>query len=1205
MKKSVKLIIILLLVFFVGVGSVSAISTDKTVEYRRTKTGKASAAGLIVTNGSSYKKNHSTSMYEITGDGKTFVSYCMDPHKDPANYYVLGRILGSDGSIGVQAYDMGVLEILKHAYTQINTSYSLQDIVTPESSPNRYEATLSGDNLYLAASIAIRAFTLGLYGWGGAGRWDSVAYYGVGSAHVNLGISWAAWGGDIAQTIIGVTCGDYSDCTKRFTNLRKSSYNWYKPSYVMSGYSLGNEAYDVIYAAQELFYHALSAAEEVYANQGIASSTVKGSVVSTEMDGSRTEDTVQEFHYVNIEISDFSEEAYVNNFNLTCTNCSSSGITFDYMEYYNEANEWVSLTPDVDISKVLTPGENGLRNGTVRIRVHFTKTVLDEEECENATYNITYDYFDPSIEYVGAILYAKNETDKQRMLIIEKSDGQANSDSISGTVGCANPVCETELSIPICSDEEDEAISEIHAPEDIKKCILDNVDDAGNSYNLVEDLGGVSSSNEYCQVFCKEDYFDVIDDGIQGGIKLNPQIGSGEVSDEENVNCGAYFQLTAHVEGKKDCYTSGVNTEDKEINKEKYLEDIIQAQRDMIEAYDDYLNYTQAKADTGTRDWNCGSTCSGSCGTKQEYATTVGGTTYTGYEVLNVNEETGEVTGHFVSGKTHYSASTGKSTCSTGSTSCPPCGDDGCSTCCVTTSSTCDPGSYSDLGLEGLIQDAIDRMGTAYERYIQIITDYNACTAGWAIEFPFEQKLSFYYNEYQGDDAYQPYFDLLSKSDLDEESLYYLEAQEDTLEEEYEIEICTGTTTGEYECEDTPFTYEEMNPSIQDYNYASEYGEVYTDRTFTICDANGCDSDTQPISDATFIRKTVKKAQSYITPSVFYQIESNGRVTVRQADYEGSIIRLNKITLEELTNSLPITTLATGGGEFRLMLEDLGEFYTPLSGSADNNGRLIDFGRVDGDNGENVIPGDNKDSSVAEAVGESGIEKFSGDYVCYYYSDCRPDDCPNCEFVCEDDDCHWEECPECNFDCVGCIINLDELQINFKPISTVTVESADRELGYNWNVNTTLAALSLLRDKAELTISEIESENETIYTKTGDDSALDFSIRLNGDIIEYLKEYNASVEDAGGYANDSLECYAYTDDNGKTYANMFCYSEVIDYLVDEYSDQITVDNRTPEGGRSDNNNSANSSGYWSLWEGWTESEKINGQYSVIGGPAWK
>ena len=68
MKKSVKLIIVLLLVFFVGIGSVSAISTDKTVEYRRTKTGKASAAGLIVTNGSSYKKNYSTSMYEVTGD---------------------------------------------------------------------------------------------------------------------------------------------------------------------------------------------------------------------------------------------------------------------------------------------------------------------------------------------------------------------------------------------------------------------------------------------------------------------------------------------------------------------------------------------------------------------------------------------------------------------------------------------------------------------------------------------------------------------------------------------------------------------------------------------------------------------------------------------------------------------------------------------------------------------------------------------------------------------------------------------------------------------------------------------------------------------------------------------------------------------------------------------------------------------------------
>ena len=1174
MKRSLKLLIVILLVFFVGIGSVSAISSDKTIEYKRTKTGKANAAGLVVTNGGSYKKNYSTSMYEVTGDGKTFISYCMDPHKDAATYYVLGRILGSDGSIGVQAYDMGVLEILKHAYTQINTSYSLQDIVTPESSPNAYQATLTGDNLYLAASIAIRAFTLGLYGWGGAGRWDSVAYYGVGSAHVNLGVSWSAWGGDIAKTIIGVTCDGYEDCKTRFTNLRKSSYNWYKTSYVLSGYSLGNEAYDVIYGAQELFYHALSAAEKVYANQGIASSAVKGEVVSTEMDGARTESSIQEFHFINMEISDFSEEAYVKNFNLTCTDCANSGITYDYMEYYNEANEWVSLTPDVDISKVLKADEKGLRNGTVRIRVHFTKTVLDEDDCKNASYNITYDYFDPTIEYVGAILYAKNETDKQRMLIIEKSDGQADNDNIPGTVGCANPVCETEISIPICSDEEDEAISEIHAPEDIKKCILDNVDDAGNNYNLVEDLGGVSSDNEYCQIFCKEDYFDVIDDGTPGGIKLNPQIGSGEVSDEENVNCGAYFQLTAHVEGKKDCYTSG-STDDKSINREKFIEDIVAAQEMMIEGYHLVMKADAADADGWQQYRSCTGYCGGCTGEEGWYKSG----SFTGIQPGTATEEGYvPIEDRGDSYNIGYSPSCWESCCS-GS-----CGKD----CTCSPSGNCSDGStqsYVNRQISSIRSQGEQMISRGYQDYIEAITNFNACTAGWSIEFPFEQKLSYYYSEYQGDEENQPYFDLLQKSDLEDEELYYLHAQEETLEEEYEIEICLETTTSEYECEGDSFKSEEMNPSIQDYNYAPEY-DVYTDRTFTICDESGCDDDTQPISDATFIRKTVKKAQDYITPSVFYQIEANGRVVVKQSDYEGSIVKFDKTTLEELTNSLPITTLATGGGEFRLMLEDLG-------------------GRVEGSYGENVIPGDNKESSVAIAVGESGIEKFSGDYVCYYYSDCRPDDCPNCEFICEEGECRWEECPECNFDCVGCIINLDELQLNFKPISTVTVESADRDLGYNWNVNTTLAALSLLRDKAELTINEIEAENETIYTKTGNDSALDFSIRLNGDIIEYLKDYNVTVEHAGGYANDSLDCYAYTDESGKTFANMFCYSEVIDYLVDEYSDQITVKNRTPEGNRSDSNNSANSSGYWSLWEDWTESEKINGKYTVIGGPAWK
>ena len=1163
MKKVLK-VLLLVVVFLFSVNNVSALSTDKTIVYTRTRDHYVQVQNLY-TGDYIFK----TSMYELSGNGETYMAYCMDPHKAASDKYTLDRILGdSSNSVGVQAFDMGILNILKHAYTQINSSYSLQSTVTPESTPNKYNATVTGDNLYASSSIAIRAFILGLYGWGGAGIDKNYYMKSQASAHVNLGINWASWYGDAPQTIMGVTCSGQADCQQRYLNLRKSSYSWFLPSVQMHGWTYGTSSYDVIYAAQELFYHGIDAAMEVYANGGTNTSSIKGEIISTVQDGKRTDTEIQEYIYANFELNGFTEDAYIKNFNFTCANCSASGVTFDGMEYYNAENEWVSLTPDVDLSKVLEPNAEGIRSGTVRIRIHITKAVLeDEENCVPANYEITYDYFDPNLEYIGALLKDKNKTDKQRMLIIDKADGQQNSGSLNGSIGCANAVCDTELSVPICSDEEDEAISEIYAPEDIKKCVLDNVDDAGNTYQLTETNGGVNTDNAYCQVFCKEDYFDVINDGVDGGIKLNPEV--------EDVNCGGFFQLTAHVEGKKDCYTGGVGTDDKEINREQYIEDIIDVQERLVDAMNRYYMYNEmVNHRTVTRDsepHDCGDS---SCGTYHTIDVEWG--EYTEVQV-EFDESEGVVTR--LENGTHPGGSTGfQDDCD-----CDTCGvEPDTYSCC----GGCDNGAedgfsdWDDEVNDGLSQ-AIQDLSDFYEEYVKIIQDFNACTVGWDNEYLFSQQLSFFYSEYQGEEEYTPYYDLISAADDD--TLYYLDAEEDTLVEESEVEICTGTADKEYNCESGSNIFDgDTEVNTDEWNYASNYSSVYTDRRYVVCSVSrGCETQERQISDATFVRKTVKKAQDYITPTVFYQIEANGRITVNSG-YTGDALKL-----DALINSLPISTKATGGGVFRLMLEDLGEFY-----DTGEVGRLIDF------------EGDYEEDSVAVAVGREGIETFDGNYTCYYYSDCRPDDCPNCDFVCEEGECHWEDCPECVFDCVNCVFNLDELQIHFKPISTVNVNSADRELGYNWNVNTTLAALELLRDKAELTIQEIETENETIYDKTGEDSALDFSIRMNADIINYLKDYNDEVEDYGGYANDSLTCYSATID-GKEYKNIFCYSEVIDYLVDNYDEQITVNNRTPEGSRSDSDNSANSNNYWTLWD-WTEPARDdNGQYTVIGGPSWK
>ena len=127
MKKVLKLLSILM-VFFFSVNNVSALSTDKTIVYKKTKDHYVQIQNLY-TGDYIFKTN----VYELSGNGETYMAYCMDPHKAASDKYTLDRILGdSSNSVGVQAFDMGILNILKHAYTQINSSYSLQSTVTPE-----------------------------------------------------------------------------------------------------------------------------------------------------------------------------------------------------------------------------------------------------------------------------------------------------------------------------------------------------------------------------------------------------------------------------------------------------------------------------------------------------------------------------------------------------------------------------------------------------------------------------------------------------------------------------------------------------------------------------------------------------------------------------------------------------------------------------------------------------------------------------------------------------------------------------------------------------------------------------------------------------------------------------------------------------------------------------------------------------------------
>lgn len=1153
MKKNLKILIILLTIF-IGFAStnVKARTIEEKEKFTKQASGKHSISGLSIFDGTTF------GMWKysfVDTSSENFVGYCMDPHKDASNGYKVDRILGDTAyTKRINAFDLGVLEIIKNGKNQYNDSLTF----TVDGSSK----TISGDSLYAATSIAVRAFALGVFGYGGdveSAKSSLVPYYtGVASAHITSGIQWASYNIDKINTITDTKCtGSVEDFRKCYEKTFINSFlknKWYKNSYNFKVSSSSSEGYLVMYAAQSLFMKGFNRAYEVMTGD-VTTATVTATANPSTTDKTTTDNTIEEYYHQTIEFAQFdAQDGKIDNFTLTCQDCAKNNITLGNLEFFNpQINDW-QVVSNINVLTAFD-ADGKTKSGKIELRFKVTR-IKDDENCKSVNYKISYRYDDPSLKYIGALLKT-SDTSKQRFFIIQKNDGNLKSE-ITGTIKCSAS-CDTELELPVCSYEEDDAVAKINGPTKIKTCIIDNQDDAGNTYQFTSDVGGVD--NSYCKIYCKEDYAE---------IKLNPIV--------KNVKCGGYFKLTSKINGTKTCYTGSPNTTENSTNgknsidKEKYLQDIIAAQKDMIKAYDDYLNYKTAKEHTGTQTYYCGSCCSD----KTEYSTTVKGTTYTGYEVAKVNYETGEVIGTLVYNKAHYNKSTGSGSCG-----CKSCGSkkDGTYDSCCSCPSNCSGGSYSDLNLENLISDAKKAMETAYARYQQILRDYNACTTAWTNEFAFAQKVKYYYDENRGKDNenYAPYFDLLA----DKKELQYLEKYGNE-KVDTKITVCTGATNDKYECLDKnkekTFDLSIDKNSLQDYNYNSSYGtDVFNPRNYVICSiASGCITDTRQISQAAFVKKEVTKEQKYITPTAFYQIAANGKV-IAYDNYS-----IDKVQLEPLVNKLPISTSSVGGGVFKLLVENLGEFYD----KKDTYGRLIDYNGV------------NETKSVAYAV---GVNAFDGEYVCYYENTCRPKDCPNCDFVCEGDGCEWKDCPSCNISCVNCIFNLDDLNIIVKTITTTDVNAANRTHGYNWITSSSMEALQLLTKKASMTISEIEEINEMIYDdKTTDGSTLGFSIKLTPEIINKITAYNKDNEDNGGYINNSLTCYDATID-GETYKNIYCYSELIDKLVTENGDNVTVlPSRVNDEARRAND--TGTSGYWTLWSNYRIDKTSE---SVIGGPSWK
>ena len=1096
MKRLRNLLILFIMVICIGITKVNAAELAVGQKYDKSwisgltngrdnlGNNKILAYGVSIDN--SVISRLSVIPYEISGNNNKMLGYCIDPHLQSTNPYKVDYILGASKDKKTNAIGLGVLEIMKYGYSRIEGAPTIS-------------TSLNNSEFYVATSIAVRAFALGV-GDQGKGSATNSELKAIASAHVKAGIDWL----------------NETEYKSVFSSSTK--YSWYDEKYSFN-FKSENNGKEIERVAKELFNIGLAKAAESLKGDATTATIEKSAISNKNNVYSVT------LNYKNFDAS----KGEIKNFKLVCANCAQNGISIGTLKV-NEEN--------VNFNKNYLSGSNG------KIDLSFEAT-MNSEICKKAEFKITYEFNDPSLEFVGAHLIP-GTTNSQNFYVIEKNDGGLK-DEITGKIDtCKNNACKTELQTPICSENEDDAIAVIKGPDKIKTCVLDNEDDAGNTYQFTPAAGGVS--NDYCNVFCKEDY---------AQIKMNPII--------KDVKCGGYFKLTSHIEGTKTCYTSG-NKTDKSIDKEKFEKDIKEAVAKMVDAYNIYSFYAAAASTSYTHERSSDShvACSGgeegcptckppkedtrwSCGSVSKSVDLVSKTWTFGYYDTN---------GKYYANQTKYTTRSGETLVADYSS-----GTAADCKCC-----SCSGSDGKEVDHKSLRDSALKTLNSAIKEYQRILTDYNNCTTGWTTDFLFKQKLRYYYDENHGKNGsnYTPYYDLIATDEYKEKQ--YL-TPDGNPEVKTTISVCTGNTDNYYNCV-SGNSY--VSLSEDELKHSGAFKAV----AYTVCDTTGCKVVNESVSQARFVKKEVEKKQDYITPTAFYQIAANGKITVN-GDYTG-----NKVQLEALLNGLPVSTNTVGGGVFRLMIEDLGEFYDEKEGT----GRLIDFN------------GDREENSVAY---NNGANTFDGNYTCRYESPCKPKDCPNCTFECIGDSCEWKQCTgdSCEVACNGCIINLDELNIIHKTISTTNFHAANRTFGYNWITTSNLESLKLLNKKAEKTITEIEDVNEMVYDKTGDDSELAFSIKMTPDVINTIKEYNKKHTKDGGYINDSLTCYDATID-GQTYKNIYCYSDLIDELVDKYDDAITANNRL-ENNESKRKSETESSGYWTLWSGYVYNE------SVLGGPSWK
>lgn len=656
-------------------------------------------------------------------------------------------------------------------------------------------------------------------------------------------------------------------------------------------------------------------------------------------------------------------------------------------------------------------------------------------------------------------------------------------------------------------------------------------DGAGNSYTLEQ--------NKYCHVSCKEDY-----EMYMPNAKL--------------VNAGRYFTFKAKVLGTKNCYTA-------DIDREQYVKDILQAQKEIYQAFNEWKDWeTASKSNphdgpianpcTSCSSKDCSSTCTG----HTEYVTgsLTNPYTYTAYRP-KFNEKTGEITevGPYEAHgqKTASSITHDVEGCSA---ECPrTCTDDDgdsydCSTSTsmeVTVIDEVRDGAWLASYIAQKMAEAHAKLVAAQQKYAKYIADYKHCS-DWESEIVYNADVYYDYDEV--------YMKEIRKGEMDAAP--------------------SGISTSEWYCNGNfdrteGFTPSEVNTTYESCNMNSNSKSEHN-MTYVHCDDDKCYEDKHDISDATYKKITSEIEVNYKPKTLFYNIYPSGKVVAinNARDAKNAV---------ELPNRLPVDLkTARGIYKYTLNMTNIGEFY-----QEGNLGRLVGSptAEVDTDKIEYMC------SYLVNIIETNG-------WICDFDDQCTDDCISNCQGPnCGDDVCDGDNCvAECIG--VGCIYDSEAGFSVYQKQVTLNNLFPNGTDSYNWDRNS--------NDKAKDTLQEIEEKGEEVYAE---DPIL--SVTIGPDDQKKIESYNDS--EGGVYSNDNMNCYSLGGNERAA-----CYSEFIDDVLNGSYGTVDQSSKIAQSGYRRTTDVSGARGeYFEMWNGYNpdlkDMDEKGYEYGTFEyymlGPSWK